>query len=358
MQPVENLIRQLPPLDLLEEALSRDPATVLPDTLLMSSEPGTAGSTPPQGDADISVVAPAPEAVRAGLVRNARRAIARIRRESVHAELPPAEHQALEAIVVATGRPAILIMNGTFTAVPTGWEILEQVRPDIERTARSVGRIEVTGHPALEWVGTGFLAGRNALMTNRHVAKEFARKKSAKTWVFEPGMTARVDYREEIGAIDGLEFEITGIIGVHDDFDLALLRVAPRSARGDRLPPPLPIATRPPATDRGRRVYVIGYPAWDGRRNDPDVMARIFANIFNVKRLQPGEILQIRTSEGILEHDCSTLGGNSGSCVVDMETHRVIGLHFSGRYLQANQAIALWRLQDDPLLRRARVHFL
>lgn len=358
MQPVEDLIRQLPPLDLLERALIRDPAAVLPDTLLTGSATGSAGSASPGEDADLPVVATPPEALRTGLVRNARRAIARIRRESEHTELPPEEHRALEAIIVATGRPAILIMNGSFTSVPTGWEVLEQVRPDIERTARSVGRIEVTGHPALEWVGTGFLAGRNALMTNRHVAKEFARQKSAKTWIFEPGMTARVDYREEIGATDGLEFEITGIIGVHDRFDLALLRVAPRSTRGDRLPPPLPIATGPPAMDRGHRVYVIGYPAWDGRRNDPDVMARIFTNIFNVKRLQPGEILQIRTTEGILEHDCSTLGGNSGSCVVDMETHRVIGLHFSGRYLQANQAVSLWQLQDDPLLRKARVYFL
>jgi hypothetical protein len=51
------------------------------------------------------------------------------------------------------------------------------------------------------------------------------------------------------------------------------------------------------------------------------------------------------------------LGGNSGSCVVDLETNQVIGLHFAGQYMQYNEAVALWRLADDPLLGRAGVNF-
>jgi hypothetical protein len=253
MQPVQDLLRQLPPLDLLEERLINDPASVLPDELLAGSAPPRAGDTggsraivgglPPATPAPLTA---SPAEVRAPLVRDARRAIASIRREGSAADLPPSENLALEAIIVATGRPAILIMNGSFMAAPAGWEILDQVKTNIETTARSVGRIEVTGHPTLEWVGTGFLVAKNVLMTNRHVAKEFARQKSAKTWVFEPGMAARVDYREEIGAIDGLEFAITGIIGIHDRFDMALLRVAPKSSRAERLPPPLLVTARAP----------------------------------------------------------------------------------------------------------------
>jgi hypothetical protein len=34
-----------------------------------------------------------------------------------------------------------------------------------------------------------------------------------------------------------------------------------------------------------------------------------------------------------------------------------IGLHFGGRYLEANQAVALWKLIDDPLLKKAEVRF-
>jgi hypothetical protein len=107
----------------------------------------------------------------------------------------------------------------------------------------------------------------------------------------------------------------------------------------------------------GRQVYAVGYPAWDGRRNDPEHMQRIFTNVFNVKRLQPGEIIESLDTQSLFTHDCSTLGGNSGSCVVDLESHQVIGLHFGGRYLQANYAVALWNLVEDPLLLKAKVQF-
>jgi V8-like Glu-specific endopeptidase len=56
-------------------------------------------------------------------------------------------------------------------------------------------------------------------------------------------------------------------------------------------------------------------------------------------------------------HDCSKLGGNSGSCVIDLETNQVIGLHFGGRYLGRNSAVALWELRDDRLLKKGRVNF-
>ena len=59
----------------------------------------------------------------------------------------------------------------------------------------------------------------------------------------------------------------------------------------------------------------------------------------------------------VVFHDASTLGGNSGSCVVDLDTGQVIGLHYGGQYMHYNVAVALWRLVDDPLLARAGVNF-
>jgi endonuclease G len=41
----------------------------------------------------------------------------------------------------------------------------------------------------------------------------------------------------------------------------------------------------------------------------------------------------------VLLHDCSTLGGNSGSVLIDLATGRAIGLHFAGRFLEANYAV-------------------
>ena len=77
----------------------------------------------------------------------------------------------------------------------------------------------------------------------------------------------------------------------------------------------------------------------------------------------PGAIIRMEPCstgtepEDVIFHDASTLGGNSGSCVVDLDSGRVIGLHFAGQYMQYNEAVALWRLADDPLLVRAGVNF-
>ena len=41
----------------------------------------------------------------------------------------------------------------------------------------------------------------------------------------------------------------------------------------------------------------------------------------------------------VFTHDCSTLGGNSGSPIINTNTGSVVGLHFSGRYESANFAV-------------------
>lgn len=87
-----------------------------------------------------------------------------------------------------------------------------------------------------------------------------------------------------------------------------------------------------------------------------EVLLRYFENVFGVKQLQPGELLSIDPANKQLAHACSTLGGSSGSPVVDLETHTVIGLHFGG-HREQNLAVALCRLAEDPVLTRAGVRF-
>ncbi|MFE3993398.1 hypothetical protein ACFXPW_17175 [Streptomyces goshikiensis] len=62
--------------------------------------------------------------------------------------------------------------------------------------------------------------------------------------------------------------------------------------------------------------------------------------------------------EFTVKHDCSTLGGNSGSPVFDLADHRVLGLHYGGRYGLGNFAVPLWELRGDPLLSRAGVNWV
>jgi hypothetical protein len=266
------------------------------------------------------------------------------------------ERFGLEAIVLLEGRPAILIQEGDFLRPPHEWSRLTDHRERIREVIACSGRVEINGHLNLDWLGTASLVAPTTLMTNRHVTREFCSRDGDK-WVFRHGMTTRIDFLEELGSTSTLEFEITEAIGIHDDYDLALLRVEQSSSDGHVLPDPLPIAATELPGLFERDVYVVGYPAWDSRRNEPEPIRRIFTDIYNVKRLQPGRAVGYSTAYSAIEHDCSTLGGNSGSPVVDLETHQVIGLHFGGRYGVGNYAVPLWMLADDPLLKKADLNF-
>ena len=88
-------------------------------------------------------------------------------------------------------------------------------------------------------------------------------------------------------------------------------------------------------------------------------MQQIFMDVYNVKRLQPGEVRSFQAVElPEFVHDCSTLGGNSGSPVFDLESHNVVGLHFGGKYLEGNHAVPLWMLHGDGLLAKAGANFV
>ncbi|MGO4630649.1 serine protease [Streptomyces sp. 2RAF24] len=279
-------------------------------------------------------------------------------------EIDDDEYFGVEAIVLLEGRPAILVQGQDFPSQPGDWAVLDASRPAIHESIARVGRVEVTGHPSLAWIGTAFLVGPDAVMTNRHVAAEFSRAEGA-GWTFQQGMSARIDPGEELpvaeapGPVptpDSLPYEITGVIGIHPEADMALLRIAPPD--GEQLPTPLAVAADAPASVPGRPVYVVGYPAWDGRRNEPESMRRIFMDIYNVKRLQPGMTTEFTPGGRVMKHDCSTLGGNSGSPVFDLTDHRVLGLHFGGRYRIGNVAVPLWEMVDDPLLAQAKVNWV
>jgi V8-like Glu-specific endopeptidase len=272
------------------------------------------------------------------------------------ADISDRDQQGLEAIILLAGRPAILIQEGDFLEPPKLWASLKDDRDRIKDVIGRVGRIEVSNNPNFEWLGTGWLAGKDVVITNRHVAVEFSRRADNGAWTFRAPMGASVNLHAELNSESPLTFTVKSIIGIHEDHDMAALQVEQTSG-AERLPDPLPIAKIEPAALKGRKVYVIGYPAWDGRRNDPEPMKRIFADIYNVKRLQPGEISGAALGSFEFFHDCSTLGGNSGSPVLDLETHQVLGLHFGGRFLEKNHAVPLWTLQNDALIKRAAINF-
>jgi hypothetical protein len=160
-------------------------------------------------------------------------------------------------------------------------------------------------------------------------------------------------------------FRIGSVLYVDDEIDLALLRVEFEPEGGTPLstppsswyrPKPMTLSLTPPDPAR-KPVYVIGCPDHDDTATANE-LSIVFQNIFDVKRLQPGHltaILMPHDDRVEIDHDCSTLRGNSGSCVVSLDTHQVIGLHVRGSRegpgeTAYNQAIGLWRLPEKARL--------
>jgi endonuclease G len=249
-------------------------------------------------------------------------------------------------IVLRVGRPVLAIVDGaaqlTFNDSESEvWRSrLQASSEQLRRAARAVGRINVVGIPDLPYAGTGWLVEQNTLLTNRHVAGEFARR-SRGGFTFKPGIDdapirASIDFLEEAGRRKRLEYPIVEVLHIEDDDgpDFALLRVE-RGAGMAALAPPIPLSASPASP--GLQVAVIGYPARDSRVPDAKLMQSIFGNVFDKKRLAPGQVT--KAQRDVVLHDCSTLGGNSGSVVLDLATGSAVGLHFAGRFLETNYAV-------------------
>jgi len=195
------------------------------------------------------------------------------------------------------------------------------------------------------------------MMTNRHVAEIFTKGVGTRELVYRTGAAA-IDFAPQATTGSATLIEVTGVRMIHPYWDMALLEV-------DGLPSqraPLRLSVKSPEELRNSPVVVIGYPAQDGR-NDAQQQRRIFHNKFRVKRLQPGRIrdrLEVASFENqvrCMTHDASTLGGNSGSAVIEVATGDVVGLHFGGKYRVTNYSVPMYELARDPHVVAAGVRF-
>ena len=253
--------------------------------------------------------------------------------------------------IVREGRPALNIKD----------DVIVEAGPDIEAAAKPiakrlkdaasilnpiiplVGRIDVVNHPAnLPYVGTGWLVDTDIVVTNRHVAELIARTDSQdfafRLDGFGKPLEVSLDYYHEGGGARSASAQVLRVMWIETNpakADLALLQVARRS--DGRSPGKVELADSDGADNTD--VAVVGYPARSPSHIVPDQarMDAIYGGVYDVKRIAPG--LVGPDSNGWMTHDCTTLGGNSGSVVLDMKTGRALGLHFAGLYLIENYAV-------------------
>jgi endonuclease G, mitochondrial len=259
----------------------------------------------------------------------------------------------LEAIIEEQGYPSLLIRNNTYEVSNSDlWASrLNPYKHRINKFITSVGRIEVANDPqGILFLGTGWLVSEDIIVTNRHVARQFAELKQGE-FVFktfrDENLEIEIDFREEYKNHAKEEFIIQKVLYIEPGDnpetspDLAFLKVSRQRFDGTNLislsSAPLMLATELPEDES--EIVVIGYPWEDPKRLDfsGEVIQAIFNDIYNVKRLQPGNIKSVEAN--LLTHNSSTLRGNSGSAVVDFKTGKAVGLHWGGRNKIANYAI-------------------
>lgn len=274
--------------------------------------------------------------------------------------LSPEQQFALEAIIIPNKRPVADILGGRIQALPSGEfsSLVEEaeIRARLEAALASVGCILIPNDPRYPYAGTGFAVGPGLVMTNRHVARLFADGIGTKRLSFVPGQVAQFTPGREVeDAKDDPVFQVRRVVMIHPYWDMALLEI-----------PDLKLAALPlsPVGPSGKRrlVAIVGYPAFDPR-NPVDVQNQVFNKRFYVKRLAPGYVTgrrNVQSYESLVSaatHDASSLGGNSGSAVLDVATGHVIGLHFAGSYLDANFAVPAQDLSSDRRVIDAGVTF-
>lgn len=317
--------------------------------------------------------------VRDALLADARRAFEQIDRHGVDAELDHAAEAGLEAVIETDGtRPVFLVqdnaLDSTAVAAAEQWTtLMTDRRAEIERVAKAVGRVNDKSAPQ-RFQGTAFAVAPGLVMTNRHVLQAIASRSSG-TWVFKPDIN--VDFAREFGRDRVLSFGVREVVFAgdravnpfsidHDILDLVLLRLGDEEP-GRQWPAPLPIVIRPEADSPSRTVASCGFPGDPGTNETSDLKMKLFKLIFGVKVLAPGRIklvageIEGNTRKWSLGHDATTLPGNSGSCLIDIEAGSdVVALHYAGtpRVINFAHVLGVAGRETMPAIGKSILDFL
>lgn len=277
-------------------------------------------------------------------------------------------------------RPALPLQHGLFQPLTVGpWQHL--AADLVKQQTQSVCRLDLCVNDALyQQLGSGFVISadqdRLLIMTNAHVVEAALQV----GWPTLPTLTLTCDFNRESVVSSGSLLPVENDFQIHPSHDLALLTLATLHFVDFALPPPLYITADIAVDPSHLSIGVIGHPALDTQRDGQFPIYFGFGNEFGVKRFAPG-LVRARAMRpwykrypmvDAIFHDATTLGGSSGSCILDLQSGQVIGLHFGGwpqgakqmitidnrdylaNLFYDNGAVPLWTLVQDPFLKEVK----
>jgi hypothetical protein len=296
------------------------------------------------------------------------------------ARLDDGDVSGLEAVVLADGTRPVLFVENDFVDLmaPSIGDFaapLSRLQDEVRQVCGAVGRVDDPSARPLGYQGTAWLVAEGLVVTNYHVLEAIAPGGVRENGQFHGRLkpAVSVHFGHEVGGErEQRRFPIRRVVAVgaagtpesvHPELpslnfgglDLAVLELEPVPRQP--FPVPLPVArgddplTRGGLASAGRGVYLVGYPG-NERSTTPELFTRLFAGVKSFKRLAPGRIMAAAGTVPhdprgwILTHDATTLGGNSGSAVVDLDAdgRTALALHFAGQPGRRNFAHALERM--------------
>lgn len=313
------------------------------------------------------------------LFGRARDALLRVTREAARkldadpdARLTAVETMAFEAVVRTDGsRPSLLVRDGVVDAThPTAgdWSgTLAETSEALKGPIAAVGRVEPTNVTGRNFFGTCWVidAGAGLALTNLHVVEAMWRRLP---WRMQPTQRgfrvldgAFVDFVAESGATRTNRCRIVEAVTSDVDgpgferLDAAVLRLEPVGEAA--IPAAIPVRADPDGPAGNLFSFcVVGFPGaplWSGGVHEGVdwtwVTTTLFGNRYGVKRLAPGTAHRPLGSLGgdphrwVFGHDPTTLGGNSGSPLLNWLDPEAggFGLHFAGASVDTNIAHAV-----------------
>ena len=335
-------MEELPPASQswLEARLSRESADHATEALVAEGQLLKASATlraQPQGVGTLSG-------------RKRARAVQTLAAESNVQAPPPAGDEdafALEAIVLASSRPAIRVQNGTFALESAPWKHLEGQREALERAVAATGRVQVGDGVVL---GSAARVGPSVFITTRTIAEQFVVGRGHDVRLIE-GRKPVVDMRAEGGGASDVH-AITRVVMIHPYWDIAIVEAD--------MPDPGPVlalATGEPA--EGIDIAVVGHPL----RNEQEtaLLTKLFYESFDVKRVMPGKYvgqqpeLSFGRTVNAGRDNATSLSADIGAPVIDVMSGNLVGVRFSWVFLDNAKFVPAWELARDPEVAKAGV---
>ena len=261
--------------------------------------------------------------------------------------------------------------------VPVGLQNLTGEYKQLQNAYLATGRIGLPQDGMPEGkdqsMGTGFLIRHDLVMTNHHVYYWNEDELAA------PGTEYGIEFLGEKGnpESDFRRFDGNPPI-IYPELDIVVFRLLEPI---DRVP--LDRVAIPTQTLNEREIAVVGYPKHKEGKLNPDFpMDKVILDlvednpIFAIKRISLGKIFRHKDNQddqyGIVSgiphyispkeemlaicHKASTMGGNSGSPILDVATGELLGVHYSGipttdYDMRENLAMAIeWIINSEPAI--------